>query len=111
MLMKLQGSDLDIDKAYCMGYDVNDAGNISALSDLIKTDKYDVDDVLLLNTPNGAQIRVNMSQNALDGTNIKSIDFTETLANLLPSTPITILNALLDVTKGEDNKTINLIID
>ena len=111
MLMKLQGSDLDIDKAYCMGYDVNDAGNISALSDLIKTDKYDVDDILLLNTPNGAQIRVNMSQNALDGTNIKSVDFTETLANLLPSTPIIILNALLDVTKGEDNGTINLIID
>ena len=48
MLMMLQGSDLDIDKAYCMGYDVNDAGYISTLSDLSKSDKYDIDDVLLL---------------------------------------------------------------
>ena len=48
MLMMLQGSDLDIDKAYCMGYDVNDAGYISTLSDLSKSDKYDVDDILLL---------------------------------------------------------------
>lgn len=111
MLMKLQGSDLDIDKAYCMGYDVNDAGNISALSDLIKIDKYDVDDILLLSTPNGAQIRVNMPQHSLAGTTIESIDFTDTLVNLLPSTPITILNKLLEITKSQDNRTVNLIID
>ena len=48
MLMMLQGSDLDIDKAYCMGYDVNDAGYISTLSDLSKTDKYNIDNILLL---------------------------------------------------------------
>lgn len=48
----LQGSDLDIDKGYCMGYDIDDAGNIYSESDLIYDTTYEVDDVLLLDVPN-----------------------------------------------------------
>ena len=57
----LQGSDLDIDKGYCMGYDIDDAGNIYSESDLIyeydatNDFSYEVDDILLLGIPNWSQ--------------------------------------------------------
>lgn len=69
MVLLLQGSDFDIDKAYCMGYDINDSGNISCLSDLIKSMKYDIDDVLLLPTPKHGKITLTTSDpNAIDVT-------------------------------------------
>lgn len=51
-----QGSDLDIDKGYCMGYDVDDNGNIFAESDLIFNPDYDVEDIIMLASPNGSTI-------------------------------------------------------
>lgn len=51
-----QGSDLDIDKGYCMGYDIDDDGNIFAESDLIFNPDYSVDDIIMLPTPNNSYI-------------------------------------------------------
>ena len=54
----LQGSDLDIDKGYCMGYDVDDNGNIYAESDLIYNPDYSVEDVLMLPSPNDSLLTI-----------------------------------------------------
>lgn len=111
MLMCLQGSDLDIDKAYCMGYDIDDSGNIYALSDLIKSLDYSVDDVLLLPAPTFGQVRVNMSQTAIDEINPVTIDFTDKMATLLSTKKIDIVKSILSLFKDNPGKTINLVID
>lgn len=68
-IFKLQGSDLDIDKAYCMAYDVDENGNIASMSDLmgfteatvsedgkrIYLPAFTVDEVLRLERPNKKQ--------------------------------------------------------
>ena len=64
MIFELQGSDLDIDKAYCMGYDVDDSGNIYAMSDLIYKAKYDVDDILSLPKATYGNMLFNSGKNA-----------------------------------------------
>ena len=109
--MLLQGSDLDIDKAYCMGYDISDSGNISCLSDLAKSDKYDIDDLLLLPPPTFGRVQVNLPQSASQKIGAVDIDFTETLAKVSTGKPITILSSILDVFKQYPKQTVNLIID
>ena len=118
-IFKLQGSDLDIDKAYCMAYDVDDAGNIQTLSDLIKfTDtmqdekgttiylpKYSVDDVLLLENPNKKIIT--------DKDAASTVDFTDTFNALKAKKArrAAFLNELLKAVNTQGEKRINVIVN
>ena len=104
MLMLLQGSDLDIDKAYCMGYDVDSSGEIIALSDLIKSDKYDADYVLTLNSPTGGFMRLNSASDEFININaedvlLNSTDYLQSLINLFKSNPGQTINLIYDNTK------------
>ena len=49
----LQGSDLDIDKVYLLGYGVNESGKIQINSKLAEIAEYDYDDLMRLLPPNG----------------------------------------------------------
>lgn len=106
MIFLLQGSDLDIDKAYCMGYDVDDAGNIYSLSNLIYTSKYNVDDILSLPAPTFGTMKFNSS----DGIGI-NIDVTDKINDLMinGASDFEILKSLINLYQSNPGRTINII--
>ena len=82
-----QGSDLDIDKGYCMGYDIDENGNILAESDLIYNPILPVDDVILLPKPNNS-----------------TIGFTSQLTTIDQDMKVVVIQELIDIIKqGEGN--------
>lgn len=119
-IFKLQGSDLDIDKAYCMAYDIDEAGNIYAMSDLIKftetlqdgkgviyKSKYDVDEVLLLETPNRKRIVTDPKEG------VPVVDFTETF-NKLRGRHVrraVLLNELLKVVSQQEGNRVRIVVN
>ena len=119
-IFKLQGSDLDIDKAYCMAYDVDDGGHIISLSDLSKfteivedvnrkkiyKPKYDIDEILLFETPNKKKLSLN------DGEVI--FNFTDKFRTLIEQGVKRrgiILSELLSATAKLDGKNIKVVVD
>ena len=106
MIFLLQGSDLDIDKAYCMGYDIDDSGNIYSLSNLMYNSKYEVDDILSLPAPTYGVMKFNSEEDF----GIK-IDVTKTLDDLMikGASDFEILEALLNLYKSHPGRTINII--
>ena len=109
MIFKLQGSDLDIDKAYCMGYDVNDSGEIYALSNLIKNPRYAVDDILTLSSPTGGTVLYNQTADI-------NVDLTESIKTAIDSEEgatnrIKALKAILSVFEVYPGQTVNITVD
>ena len=106
MIFKLQGSDLDIDKAYCMGYDVDDSGNIYAMSDLIYQSKYDVDDILSLPKPTYGYMRFNYTGEGSDVQYDVTKDIDEIMIN--GGSDFDILQYLIGLMQNNPGRTVSI---
>lgn len=108
-----QGSDLDIDKGYCMGYDIDENGNILAESDLIYNPILPVDDVILLPKPNNSTIGFMSQLAAITDRDVKVVE-TQELINIIKQgegNNWTLMDYIREINKLTDENSIVAIED
>lgn len=85
----LQGSDLDIDKVYLLGYGVNESGKIQINSKLAEIAEYDYDDLMRLLPPNGKKYErsqvMNTDSYILDGSRLSTESFIDIINDVIKS--------------------------
>ena len=85
----LQGSDLDIDKVYLLGYGVNESGKIQINSKLAEIAEYDYDDLMKLLPPNGKKYErsqmIDTDSYVLDGSRLSSESFIDIINDVIKS--------------------------
>ena len=85
----LQGSDLDIDKVYLLGYGVNESGKIQINSKLAEIAEYDYDDLMRLLPPNGKKYErsqvMDTDSYVLDGSRLSTESFIDIINDVIKS--------------------------
>lgn len=85
----LQGSDLDIDKVYLLGYGVNESGKIQINSKLAEIAEYDYDDLMRLLPPNGKKYERSQVMDAdsyvLDGSRLSTESYIDIINDVIKS--------------------------
>lgn len=85
----LQGSDLDIDKVYLLGYGVNESGKIQINSKLAEIAEYDYDDLMRLLPPNGKKYErsqvMDTDSYVLDGSRLSTESYIDIINDVIRS--------------------------